>query len=332
QRIDTIFIPCDHLLTWKVDLKADNVGINCMHLISHQTPKSLALRDVACIQIELDLILTLAKLHSGTVMALVDILVDVLDASDRADALHVDMTAILPEQKDAEGNIVNFHAVGEGICLFSVTTAEVGIRVIGDGGLVTEWLGKTLGALSILHALSSGILWTAGSVDHVLHHQFMKHWMSVRIRDLSREELVEFIRSLKLGVGMEKDDEMGVRQAALLKLVGVAVSDGFAQASLFHDIVEHLLALHVEDSTDNVWTISWLLARKKSCFDFWPARIGGHSGKEIGSLEVTVEGQRILTAFLHVPCAPSEGGWKNDAHPNVGWIGSWIVLDGGGQC
>src|ERR1700724_281151 len=104
QRIDTIFIPCDHLLTWKVDLKVDDVGIDCMHLISHQTPKSLALRDVACIQIELDLILTLAKLHSGTVMALVDILVDVLDASDRADALDVDMAAILPEQKDAEGN------------------------------------------------------------------------------------------------------------------------------------------------------------------------------------------------------------------------------------
>src|ERR1700724_1188608 len=104
QRIDTIFIPCDHLLTWKVDLQADNVGIDCMHLECHQTPKGLTLRDVACIQIELDLILALAKLHGGAVMALVDILVDVLDASNRADALHVDVTTILPEQKDAEGN------------------------------------------------------------------------------------------------------------------------------------------------------------------------------------------------------------------------------------
>src|ERR1700724_3473785 len=127
-----------------------------------------------------------------------------------------------------------------------------------------EWLGKTLGALSILHALSSGILWTAESVDHVLHHQFMEHWMSLGIRNLSREELVEFVRSLKLGVGMDKDDEMGVRQATLLELIGVAVSDGFSQASQLHDIVEKLLTLHVKDPTDNVWTISRLLARKKS--------------------------------------------------------------------
>src|ERR1700724_2457558 len=63
QRVDTVLIPCDHLLTWKVDLKADNVGIDCIHLVCHQTPKGLALRDIACIQIELDLVLTLAKLH-----------------------------------------------------------------------------------------------------------------------------------------------------------------------------------------------------------------------------------------------------------------------------
>ena len=88
--------------------------------------------------------------------------------------------------------------------------------------------------------------------------------MSVRIRNLSREELVQFIRSLKLGVRMEKDDEMGVRKATLLKLIGVAVSNSFAQASCFHDVIEQLLTLHVKDSTDDVWTISRLLARKES--------------------------------------------------------------------
>src|ERR1700724_3153666 len=115
QRVDAILVPCDHLLAWKVDLKADNVGINCMHLVCHQTPKGLALRDIACIQIELDLVLTLAKLHGGAIKALVDILVDVLDASDRANALHVDVALILPEQKDAEGNdctIIDLHAIG----------------------------------------------------------------------------------------------------------------------------------------------------------------------------------------------------------------------------
>jgi uncharacterized oligopeptide transporter (OPT) family protein len=116
-------------------------GRHCMHLVHHQLLKGLALRDIACIQIELDLILTIAKLHGGMVMTLVDIFVDELDASDGANALYIDMALILPEQKDAERNdkaIINCLAIGEGIYLSSVATVEVGIGVIRDGGLLTE--------------------------------------------------------------------------------------------------------------------------------------------------------------------------------------------------
>ena len=71
-----------------------------------------------CIHIELNLILTLAKLHGGTVMALVDIFVDVLDPLDRSNTLYVDMASVLPEQKDAEWNdkmIVDFLATGKSV-------------------------------------------------------------------------------------------------------------------------------------------------------------------------------------------------------------------------
>ena len=141
--------------------------------------------------------------------------------------------------------------------------AKIGIGVIRDGGLVMEWLGKTFGALAILHAGTIGILWTTGSMDHVLHHQFMELRMDIRIRNLSREEFVEFIRSVKLGIRMEENNEMGVRQATLLELIGVAIANGFPQTSHLHDVIEHFIMLHMEDSTDNVCTIPRLLARKK---------------------------------------------------------------------
>ena len=106
QRIDTILVPCDCLLARKMDLKMDDIVTNCMHLISHQAPEGLTLGNIAYIQIELDLILTLAKLYNSMVMALVDIFVDVLDVSDRVNALYVDMAPILSEQKDAEWNYI----------------------------------------------------------------------------------------------------------------------------------------------------------------------------------------------------------------------------------
>ena len=140
--------------------------------------------------------------------------------------------------------------------------AEIGIGVIRDSGLVMEWLGKTFGALSILHAGSIGIRRATGSMDHVLHHQLMELRINIRIRNLSREEFVEFVRSVKLGIRMEENNDMGVRQAMLLKLIGVAIANGLSQTSCLHDVIEHLITLHVEDSTDNVWMISRLLARK----------------------------------------------------------------------
>ena len=84
----------------------------------------------------------------------------------------------------------------------------------------------------------------------------------IRIRNLSREKFVKFVRSVKLGIRMEENNGMGVRQATLLKFIGVAIANGLSQTSCLYDVIEHLIMLHVEDSTDNVWTISRLLARK----------------------------------------------------------------------
>ena len=140
---------------------------------------------------------------------------------------------------------------------------EIGIGVIRDGGLIMEWLGKTFGALAIFHAGSIGIFRTTGSMDHILHHQLMELRMGVRIRNLSREQLVKFIRSVNLGIRMEKDDEMGVGQTTLLELLGVAIANGFFQTSCLHNVFEHLITLHVEDSTENVRMIPRLLARKE---------------------------------------------------------------------
>ena len=89
-----------------------------MHLISHQPPKGLALRDIVCIQIELDFILTLVKLHGGTVMALVDVFVNVLDSLDQTNTLHVDIAPVLPEQNNAEWNntaIIDLLAIGKSV-------------------------------------------------------------------------------------------------------------------------------------------------------------------------------------------------------------------------
>ena len=71
------------LLVRKVNMKANNGRDMLLHVKEIQAPKSLTVAHIVCIQILLDLIIEGAKFHSGPVMALVHIFVDVFDGLDR---------------------------------------------------------------------------------------------------------------------------------------------------------------------------------------------------------------------------------------------------------
>jgi hypothetical protein len=67
------------VLALEVDMESNYVRNLLVHYELTDVPEHFRCRDVACIEIELDLILTFPKLHGGMIMAFVDILVDVLD-------------------------------------------------------------------------------------------------------------------------------------------------------------------------------------------------------------------------------------------------------------
>src|SRR5882672_5635368 len=67
------------LLIRQVNWKRDHSRMLGVNLIPSQPPKGLRCTDIVCTEILLDLILVLPKLHSSPIMALVDVLVDVLD-------------------------------------------------------------------------------------------------------------------------------------------------------------------------------------------------------------------------------------------------------------
>ena len=70
------------LLLGKMDRKVQNTGLMILNLKEIKVSGCLIAANKMRIQIVLDLILSSVKLHSGTIMALVHILVDVLDGFD----------------------------------------------------------------------------------------------------------------------------------------------------------------------------------------------------------------------------------------------------------
>jgi hypothetical protein len=147
-----ILIPGDILLAWKIDLEADDVGESAVHEKVEEAPDTLTGWDIASIKILFDLIIASTELHGDTIMALVDILVDVFDGLDRCNGLEIDMTTILP---DEIGTVCDDLAIVDLLstnlmCLPSVPRPGWGIGILGNGGLISEGLWEILAALAIL--------------------------------------------------------------------------------------------------------------------------------------------------------------------------------------
>jgi hypothetical protein len=147
----SVLIPCDVVLIGKMDLKANDVGGCTVHGKVEEAPDCLMSGNVAGVQVELDLIVASAKLHGNSIVALVDIFVDVLQGLDGGDDLNVDVTAVLPQEIGIVGNhpaIVDLFPP-DLKCLASVATPAGCIGILCDGGVLPEGFGKILGAFAI---------------------------------------------------------------------------------------------------------------------------------------------------------------------------------------
>ena len=184
-----------------MDIETIDSWGNEMHLIGHIAPEGLILGNIAGIQVLLDLIQTCAKLHSSVVMALVDVLVNVLDGLDGCNPLEIDVTAIFPDEVRAVRHypaIVNLLSI-DLKCSSCIAMMKDSIRVLRKSSLISERLWKVLGALLclLIHAGGGCIVNTTGTMDHELLDQLEKLWLGVWIRELCREKAVYVLRSAK---------------------------------------------------------------------------------------------------------------------------------------
>src|ERR1700690_126033 len=84
KRRNTILLPCDQVLSLKMNVQTHNMWQLLMHGKLSHAPEGFCRGNITCIKIKFDLILGLAKLHSGAIMAFVDVLVDILYGLDGA--------------------------------------------------------------------------------------------------------------------------------------------------------------------------------------------------------------------------------------------------------
>src|ERR1700690_3693442 len=256
------FIVCmevDHLLILEMDREVIDGRLFHVHWKLKDVPACFDRTNVTTINIILNLIdlLVLAHLYSGKIVALVDILVNILYGLDRRTNLDIDAAVILGREiwaiRDNITIVKDVSTVG-GVGATIVWPGIFWVTIFSKAGFLTKVLPIILAAFVIDHAWRIGVFRTTGTMEHALCYSFIQHGMSYRIRKLSRDNAVDLICIGNFVVLPKGYEQMDGRQITLLELHGIDQASYLTKEAL-SDILQQSLHFLTEDTGNNVRTI-----------------------------------------------------------------------------
>ena len=125
--------------------------------------------DIVSIQILLYFISVLTQLHSGAIMTLVEILVNILDKAHIEGEFYIDVILHLEEEEKGIGNdpsVVSCKTTNF-MLYISVPTTIFWIVIVINFGLITEFLKIVLTAVPVLHAGCIRLMLSTWAMSHL---------------------------------------------------------------------------------------------------------------------------------------------------------------------
>jgi hypothetical protein len=189
-----ILIIMDGLFIFEVDRETIDRRLFLMHGKLHDVPTTLCRANVTRTYVIDYLIDVLSHSHSGMIVNLVYVLVNVLYGLYGGADLNIDV-AIIPggEIGIIRNDIAVVKGLASGVCICPaiVRPGIFWIAIFTKACLWTKLFGKTLATFAIDHVRCIIIFRTAGTMHHALCHGGIEHGMSFRVRDLSRDNGVD---------------------------------------------------------------------------------------------------------------------------------------------
>ena len=101
-------------------------------------------------------------------------------------------------------------------------------------------------------------------------------------------------------------------------------NDEFEQlidARSYHEVAEEGLELEVENTRDDIGTVSCRLPREELTGNLLPLRVRGEGEEQVGPADARDDGHGVQIVLLHEPMRAREGGWQNHrpANRSVTW-------------
>ena len=283
----------------------------------HTAHCSLVDSNVTSLAIPLDLIDDVTDMVRNPIVTLVDLFEEVLDGGKTRTHLDVDVAIALEKQgRVVRDNVLIAHGRGGG----SVRRLPAAV----DGVLVVRELclrAERLRVVTLANSIRDASLRCA-RVDHDLDDA-VEARLGDRIRKLSANEPINVQRSMNFVAISEHDQNVSVRQTALLELDDPSVGRNSAKNTIIENIVLDAAQFLDENAGNDGEAIcrrhlvaDFSSLRFEKLLDFGPCWVAHDCDEEIGLAVLVHNGHIILVALLHVAVTANKRRRKNALDPN----------------
>ena len=272
-----------------------------VHVKTQQTPARLWRAHVSGVHILLQLVDSERQFRA--VVSFVSVLIQILDGFNGTAVLHVQMTRILLGEVRVVGNhVTSIHHVrslATGLRRFSSTIPR--ISVIAQDSLLAIFFGIALGANVAVHAHAARVSSSARSV-HLTGEQDSEQLRLTRITlvwQLRADAVVNIRWRPRLVCAAHDQQNVGVRETALLELDHPSPCDDHAKDMVLYQITHESTELHVKDARHQVGSALRGLASPEVVHDLWPRRIRRHRQEKIWLAVPAHDAHSVHVILMH---------------------------------
>lgn len=184
-----------------------------------------------------------------------------------------------------------------------VSPSVLRIAVVVVVGCRSKFLRVVFRATVVLHANGVWVERPTGTMNHAALDRLVELGLRSCIRDFCTDYAVDVRSIVKLVLGFQDEEDVGMWQASLLKFDDMQRSDHAAQDMLVVNVVQQRFQLQTENTCNDVRPVSCSLPWLQACSDLGPLGIAGHRNEEVRLAKLGHDCHCILVVLLHGPGA-----------------------------
>jgi hypothetical protein len=228
-----------------------------MHVKVKNAPGRLGGRDVPTLDPSCNLVSLVTDLKASNISTLLDVFEGILEGAEGDGTFNIEMAIVFCGEVRVIGDnprVVDLHTTN--VISSAIIGSEIlRVAIVIHDSPIGERFRVTFCASAIFHAWGARVSSTARSMYHTLFDGLKQKGLGLGVRPSHPNCRVNVLRSQQLLALLEKNQEMDVQKATLLKFDCIHIRYSTTENTGLVDISNNCLSFKLEHASYQIWAV-----------------------------------------------------------------------------